>query len=106
MSLPQVPEITLEEAKKRLEEGQSLFLDVRDGDSYEQAHIQAAQHLNNENLGTFLEQSDKSQPVVVYCYHGNSSKAATQLLLQKGFQDVVSMQGGFEAWRQLYETQS
>lgn len=46
-----------------------------------------------------MQQTDFSKPVLVMCYHGNSSKSAAQYLLTQGFDQVYSIDGGFEAWR-------
>jgi thiosulfate sulfurtransferase len=54
----------------------------------------------------FVQHTDKDTSLVVYCYHGNSSLGATAYLMENGFKDVVSMSGGFEAWRQVYEQES
>lgn len=98
-----IPEIQIHEAKKRLDEKHCLFVDIRDPDSYGAAHIPGALHLDNDNVQEFLQTTDKKRPVVVYCYHGNSSLGAVAFLREKGFEDVASMNGGFEAWRQVYE---
>jgi len=46
-----------------------------------------------------MDPPQAGQPVIVYCYHGNSSLGGTMYLKEQGFQDVRSMQGGFEEWR-------
>ncbi len=38
-------------------------------------------------------------PVIVCCYHGISSQQAAQFLIHQGFEEVYSLDGGFEAWR-------
>ena len=38
-------------------------------------------------------------PVLVYCYHGISSQNAAAFLIERGFETVYSLDGGFEAWR-------
>ncbi len=32
------------------------------------------------------------------CYHGISSQGAAQYLVNQGFEEVYSVDGGFEAW--------
>jgi thiosulfate sulfurtransferase len=89
-----------------LDERSSLFVDIRDPRSYLQGHIPGAIHLNDGNVQGFLQNTAKNQPVIVYCYHGNSSLGATAFLIENGFTNVASMSGGFEAWRSVYETSS
>jgi len=101
----EIPEIPIHDAKKKLDQKECLFIDIRDPASYRAAHIPGAVHLHDGNIQDFLQSADKSQSLVVYCYHGNSSLGATAFLIENGFQEVASMSGGFEAWRQVYETQ-
>ena len=76
-----------------------VVVDIRDPQSYANAHMPEAQHLSNENFASFIEQTPKDKPVVVVCYHGISSQQAAQVIAQQGFETVYSMDGGFEAWR-------
>ncbi len=98
-----IPEIPIHEAKKKLDQEHCLFVDVRDPVSYRAARIPGAIHLHDGNVQEFVQNTDKQTPMVVYCYHGNSSLGAVAYLRKSGFKDVVSMSGGFEAWRQTYE---
>jgi thiosulfate sulfurtransferase len=99
----EIPEIQIHEAKKKLDQKACLFIDIRDPGSYREAHIPGALHLHDGNVQEFLQSADKDRPVVVYCYHGNSSLGATAFLMENGFKQVASMSGGFEAWRRVYE---
>ncbi|MCW8886681.1 MAG: thiosulfate sulfurtransferase GlpE [Motiliproteus sp.] len=93
--------IAADQAKALIEDGAALA-DIRDPDSFSRGHIKGAQHLANTNIQDFLEQGDPDQPLVVYCYHGNSSQPAAQFLYEKGFEEVYSLDGGFEVWQQLF----
>jgi thiosulfate sulfurtransferase len=68
-----------------------------------QRTLPGALHLHDGNVQEFIENTDKETPVVVYRYHGNSSLGATAYFMENGFENVASMSGGFEAWRQVYE---
>lgn len=99
MTTDGIPEVDQAGAKLALEEGKTLFVDVRDPGSFAEAHIPGARYLHDGNVQEFVESADKSAPVIVYCYHGNTSLGGTNYLKEQGFQDVRSMQGGFEEWR-------
>ena len=99
----EIPQIQIHDAKQKLDQKESLFVDIRDPGFYGQAHIPGAIHLHDGNVQEFLQNTDKEKSLVVYCYHGNSSLGATGFLLENGFKNVASMSGGFEAWRQMYE---
>jgi len=102
----EIPEIQIHEAKKKLDQKDCLFVDIRDPASFRAAHIPGAIHVHDGNVQDFMRTSSKESPLVVYCYHGNNSLGATAYLLQNGFKTVASMSGGFEAWRQRYEHES
>ena len=97
----EVKEISIQEAKLKINE--ALFVDVRDIDSYEHSHIGGAIHLSDSSIDTFVSSVDKSKEIIVYCYHGNSSLAASSYLMEKGFISVSSMSGGFTAWENYSE---
>ena len=101
----EIPQIQIQDAKQRLDNGESIFVDIRDPGSYRQAHIPGALHLHDGNVQEFLQSTDKDKNMVVYCYHGNSSLGATAFLIENGFKKVASMAGGFEGWRQVYESE-
>ena len=77
----------------------AVVADIRDEQSFSQGHIAGAYHLTNTSLHGFMQKVEFERPVVVVCYHGNSSQGAAQYLAQQGFEQVYSMDGGFEAWR-------
>ncbi|WP_428241520.1 thiosulfate sulfurtransferase GlpE [Gynuella sp.] len=75
-----------------------LVVDIRDDQSFNAGHIPNAIQLTNENAFEFLTNTPREQTVVVCCYHGISSINAASFLLEQGFQDVYSLDGGYEAW--------
>ena len=94
----QIPELNADQALERLDEGATIFLDVRDAASYRRGHIAGAQHIGDHNIADFVERADKSESVIIYCYHGNSSLGGAAHLISEGFDEVYSMRGGFSAW--------
>jgi len=101
-----IPQIQIHDAKKKFDLKQCVFVDIRDPGSYGAAHVPGALHLHDGNVHEFVQNTDKNAEVVVYCYHGNSSLGAAAYFIENGFKSVVSMSGGFEAWRQVYEYES
>ncbi|WP_337879257.1 thiosulfate sulfurtransferase GlpE [Rheinheimera sp.] len=92
--------ISVAQAIEKIQQDQAVVVDIRDEQSFAAGHMQDAFHLTNGSLGQFMQKTEFSTPVVVVCYHGNSSQGAAQYLAQQGFDRVYSMDGGFEAWRQ------
>ena len=89
--------ISIVEAQGLMSDGATI-VDVRDPQSYSMHHIDNAVHVSNENIQQFIDDTDKTKPLIIYCYRGNSSQDAAQYLSDKGFLDVYSMDGGFEEW--------
>lgn len=89
-----------------LQNAATQLADIRDEQSYQLGHIAGATHLANHNLQDFIESADPDAPLIIYCYHGNSSQSAAQFFIEKDFTEVYSMDGGFEEWRQHYPQQS
>ncbi len=94
--------ISPEEGIEKLRGGEALFVDVRDPASHQEARIPGSLLLNQTNLEDFLAATDRQRPLVVYCYHGHSSQGASDYLNEQGFHSVVSLDGGFEHWRQAH----
>ncbi|MDP5188441.1 thiosulfate sulfurtransferase GlpE [Rheinheimera baltica] len=91
--------ISVADTAKLLADGKVVIADIRDEQSFAGGHIEGSYHLTNGSLTGFMQQVEFEQPVVVVCYHGNSSQGAAQYLAQQGFEQVFSMDGGFESWR-------
>ncbi len=96
--------INVQQAGEKFRQG-ALLVDIRDPQSFEAAHVAGAFHLTNGTLNSFMANADMDQPVLVLCYHGNSSKGAAQYLINQGFDQVYSVDGGFDAWRIAFSSQ-
>jgi len=94
--------IDVQKTQQMIENGNAAIVDIRDEQSFANGHMPAAFHLTNGSMHQFTQQTDYEQPVIVVCYHGISSQQAAQYLIHQGFEQVYSMDGGFEAWRQQF----
>lgn len=91
--------IQAQQACELMDQGKVTFVDIRDPQSFDAAHIKNACRLDNTNVQDFVKNTDKALPLVVVCYHGMSSQSAAQFLADQGFQEVYSLDGGFEFWK-------
>jgi len=79
-------------------------LDVRTPEELEKGFIKGSifDNFYDEN---FSEKSaktlDKNQPVYVYCRSGGRSVKASKMLIEKGFLNVINVEGGYLAWEKL-----
>ena len=93
--------IDIQEAKKLMSSKAVTIVDIRDPESYSAGHIDQAILLKGKEIDDFLTKTAKDKPLICYCYHGFSSQDAAHFFSEKGFVDVYSIEGGFEAWRQV-----
>jgi thiosulfate sulfurtransferase len=93
--------ISPQEAQSLRTQG-GVVVDIRDVGSYANGHISGSSHLDNYSLPDFIAAADLDHPLIVTCYHGNSSQSAAAYLVSQGFSDVYSLDGGFELWQQTF----
>ena len=93
--------LDLKQARQLIDSGAAV-VDIRDQDSFSNGHISGAIHLDNHSLQPFIDAADLDAPLIVYCFHGMSSISAAQFLIERGFDQVYSLAGGFEAWKLSY----
>ncbi len=74
----------------------SVF-DTRDAASYAQGHVPGAEPLAEREIGDWLRRLPRSQPLLIYCYHGNASQVFAKTFADFGFAEVYSIDGGFHA---------
>lgn len=98
-----VPEVTPETVHdQRLGEPGRVILDVRERYEFEEGHIPGAQHLSKGFIETQIEDRipDRSTPITLYCAGGVRSLLAARALRELGYENVESMIGGFNGWKQ------
>jgi molybdopterin/thiamine biosynthesis adenylyltransferase/rhodanese-related sulfurtransferase len=94
----EVPEITVEELKEKLDNGQRVsVLDVREPHEYEVANIGARLIPLGELLERLVE-LDRGETFAIHCKTGSRSARAVKLLKEAGFQNVYNVEGGITAW--------
>jgi sulfur-carrier protein adenylyltransferase/sulfurtransferase len=93
-----VPEMQVEELKRRLDAGEDLFvLDVREPHEYQICNIKG--HLIPlGDLPRRVNELDSSREIVAHCRSGVRSAKAVTFLQQAGFKKVHNLAGGILAW--------
>ena len=94
-----------EQAQALRDQG-AVLVDVRDAQTFASHHIPNSHHLDNHSIADFIRDADLDKPLVVVCYHGNSSQSAAAYLVGQGFSDVYSLDGGFELWKTTFPDQT
>ncbi len=80
-----------------VEEG-VFILDVRTDAEWDKSHISDAILIPLEQLPGRIQELPDDQPILVYCRSGNRSGQALSYLVQAGFTNVSSMEGGINNW--------
>jgi molybdopterin/thiamine biosynthesis adenylyltransferase/rhodanese-related sulfurtransferase len=98
-----VPEVTPQQVNDLLNHnGKShVLLDVRESDEWRQGHLEGALPLPRGFLEIKVESAipDKRAPIIAYCAGGVRSLLAGKALKEMGYQNVSSMSGGYNAWK-------
>ena len=72
--------ISIEEAKIIIDKDNLTIIDIRDRNSFLNGHIDKAIHVEDLDIDNFLKDKNKNDTILIYCYHGNSSKSAANFL--------------------------
>jgi len=93
-----VPQIQVEELKRRLDAGDDLFvLDVREPHEYQICNI-GGYLIPLGDLPKRVHELDSSKEIVAHCRSGVRSGKAADFLRQAGFKKVHNLAGGILAW--------
>jgi adenylyltransferase/sulfurtransferase len=94
----QVPEIQVEELKRRLDAGEDLLLlDVREPHEYQICNL-GGLLIPPSELPRRVHELDSSREIVAYCRSGPRSARAVAFLRQAGFRKARNLAGGILAW--------
>jgi sulfur-carrier protein adenylyltransferase/sulfurtransferase len=99
----EIKEIDVDELKRMQKSGEDFTLiDVRDPDEWAQGTIPGAATISRGKLELNVDQAttEKNKPVVLYCGGGSRSALAAKSLKDMGFKNVISLAGGYRAWKE------
>jgi adenylyltransferase/sulfurtransferase len=93
-----LPEMQVEELKRRLDAGEDIFvLDVREPHEYQICNL-GGHLIPLGDLPKRVNELDTSREIVAHCKMGGRSAKAVQFLRQAGFTKVKNLTGGITAW--------
>ena len=95
-----ITEVDTATSQQLLNQGYQL-LDVREPDEFEQGAIPDSIHIPRGQIESSIENRvpDRQSKLVVMCAGGVRSAFAVQTLEQLGYMNTVSMDGGFNKWK-------
>ena len=102
------PSIDVTELKRRLDDDETLLVDVRTEKDYQAGHIEQAMNIPLERLEQEISKLDShvEKSVSIICTTDRRSAKAANLLLKHGFQDVRVVKGGMTDWRAQFQSDS
>lgn len=86
----QVIRLSGAEARRHIEEGDMVVLDVRSTEEFEQGALPGAMSLPWPRLKA-VKVMERETPILLYCDNGAKSRKAAEVLLALGFTQVYSM---------------
>jgi sulfur-carrier protein adenylyltransferase/sulfurtransferase len=97
----EIAEVDARRAQELIGSDSTAIVDVREQEEWDEGHLPGAVHVPRGHLESRIESAvpDRSRSVVVYCASGNRSAFAAKTLEELGYDDVVSLAGGFTDWK-------
>ena len=102
----EVPNISVEEAKKLMGDPNVVFLDVRDGTEVALGKVKGALHVQRGLLESkadpaspgYVKEITPEKTLITYCASGGRAALAGQTLKQMGYTKVLNL-GKFQDWK-------
>jgi phage shock protein E len=94
-------EIPVDEVPAALAQPNAILIDVREEDEWREGHVKGAVHLSRGTIEFKIQDQvpDLSTPIVLYCGRGRRSALVADNLQKMGYNNVITIAGGFEAWQ-------
>ena len=97
--------ITPRALKSRLDAGERpILLDVREPWEFELARIEGSTLIPMSRLEERFTELDPASETVVICHHGNRSSYVAMALRRVGFERVLNLEGGLDAYSSVDES--
>src|SRR5437763_16625017 len=97
--MAQIEEITPVDLKTRFDRGDDLVvIDVREPEEIALAKFPKAVQVPMGDIPSRVTELDPGKETVVVCHHGIRSARVAMYLAQMGFERVLNLSGGIDAW--------
>jgi thiosulfate sulfurtransferase len=91
-------DIAANELESFLKQKAPVVIDMRDPAAQATGLLPNAQSANDALVSALAKRRRHAPPVLVYCYHGNTSRDLCAFLTQFGLPEVYNLSGGWAAW--------
>lgn len=100
--MPELSEIDPIELRRRLSKGDApLILDVREPWEVAGASIAGTLNIPMGDIPSRLSELDPDRETIVMCHHGVRSAQVAMYLARNGFELVLNLSGGIDAWSEI-----
>ncbi len=102
MREPDYESITPRELKERFDAGEHpRLLDVRQPWEFALSKIEGSMLAPLEELPEVVPRLDRREETVILCHHGVRSAHVVRVLQEAGFERVLNLEGGLDAYSQV-----
>jgi len=90
------------DAKRRLDDGSAILVDIRDANEYAREHLQGARlvPLSTVDAHDFDSERAAGKAVIFHCQSGRRTTANAARLIAAGFKETYVLEGGLNGWRE------
>ncbi len=92
-----IDRISVSELETQIANEEVLVFDVRKKSEFDSEHLLMAHNTPLNQLNNHLAEFPKDRPFVLHCAGGYRSMIAASMLKQRGWDNLVDVEGGFEA---------
>jgi rhodanese-related sulfurtransferase len=88
--------------KQKMQEQNTVLLDVRTPEEIAQGKIEGAAELDfrSPDFEAEVDKLDKNKTYLIYCRSGNRSGQTCKMMAEKGFTSLYNLDGGILAWKE------
>lgn len=99
-----IQDLIPKEFKDYLVDDEVTLVDVREQWEFDICQINGAILMPMGEIAMTYVNLNKDSKIALYCHSGIRSMHVADFLLSKGFQSLVNLQGGIDAWAQEIDT--
>ena len=89
--------VTAEALMTHINKGEVNVLDVRKPTEFEAEHVEGAENIPLDYVNDNMDKVARDKPYYVHCASGYRSVVFISILKSRGFENMVNVEGGFEA---------
>lgn len=92
-------------AVTKMNNGNTVVLDVREHEEYQKGHIEGAINLPFSRIKDQISTLDsyKNNQILIVCHDGTRSASAAKLATKAGHKEVFVITGGMQSWQEDYK---